>query len=288
MIGLPQTLRRFGALLSVICAVSVDVATAADQSQRTDAQQFEELWTLLGMPEMVSILHDEGLSMALASDMDLLGREGGPRWEGALQAIYDEPTLQGELHAQFEQQLAVGQISALCTFYEDAEMQEIVQHEIAARRAFLDLEFEQLARERWLQGDMSDNLDDTIRQYVDVNDLIELNVMGALNSNYVFLSALNQNLPEAVGQMSEQDILTHVWSQEADIRTDTTEWIFAYLHTAYAPIDDTALARYVAFSDTPEGKALNQALFTAFDAVYLRLSSDLGRVVGAMSREEEL
>lgn len=288
MIWLPQTLSRFGALLSVICAISVGVAMASDQSQRTDAQQFEELWTLLGMPEMVSILHDEGLSMALASDMDLLGHEGGPRWEGALQAIYDEQTLQGELHAQFEQQLAPDLVSALCTFYENAEMQDIIQHEIAARRAFLDLEFEQLARERWLQGDMSDNLDDTIRHYVDLNDLIELNVMGALNSNYAFLNTLNQSLPDVMGQMSEQDILTHVWSQEADIRTDTTEWIFAYLHTAYAPIDHTALERYVAFSETPEGKALNHALFAAFDAVYLRLSADLGRVVGTMSREEEL
>ena len=281
-------LHRLIAVLSVVFSVSVGAAMAADQSQRSDTQRFEALWNLLGRPEMVSILHDEGLSMALHSDMDLLGREGGPRWEGALQAIYDEKTLQGELHAQFEQQLAPDQVSALCDFYERADMQDIIQHEIAARRAFLDLEFEQLARDRWLQGDTSDNLDDTIRHYVDLNDLIELNVMGALNSNYVFLNTLNQTLTDVTGQMSEQDILSHVWSQEVDIRTDTTEWIFAYLHTAYAPIDHTALERYVAFSATPTGQALNQALFTAFDAVYLRLSGDLGRVVGTMSREEEL
>lgn len=282
-----QTLRRTGAVL-LFCMFSVGTAGASDQTQRSDKERFEDLWTLLGMPEMVSILHDEGLAMALDSDLDLLGHEGGPRWEAALQAIYDEKTLQGELHAQFEHELAPDQVSALCTFYENAEMQDIIRHEIAARRAFLDLEFEQLARERWLQGDTSDTLDDTIRNYVDLNDLIELNVMGALNSNYVFLNTLNQALPDVAGQMSEQDILSHVWSQEADIRTDTTEWIFAYLHTAYAPIDHTELERYVAFSATAAGQALNQALFTAFDAVYLRLSGDLGRVVGTMSGEEEL
>ena len=281
-------LRRIGVALSMVVSISVGAATASDQSQRSDTQRFEELWTLLGMTEMVSILHDEGLSMALASDMDLLGHEGGPRWKGALQAIYDEATLHGELHTQFEQHLAPDQVAALCKFYENTDMQEIIQHEIAARRAFLDLEFEQLARDRWLQGDTSDNLDDTIRHDVDLNDLIELNVMGALNSNYVFLNTLNQTLTDVTGQMSAQDILSHVWSQEVDIRTDTTEWIFAYLHTAYAPIDHTALERYVAFSATPTGQALNQALFTAFDAVYLRLSGDLGRVVGTMSREEEL
>ena len=276
------------AVLSMLLACSLSAVAASDQSQQDGEQSFEELWTLLGMSQMVSILHDEGLSMALASDLDLLGHEGGPRWEGAVQAIYNEKVLQGELHALFEQQLAQAHLSVLCEFYKTEDMQKIIQNEIAARRAFLDMEFEQTARDRWLQGDIPEVLDETIRQYVDTNDLIELNVMGSLNSNYVFLNTLNQSLPDIVDQMSERDILSHVWSQETDIRTDTTEWIFAYLHTAYAPVDPYDLDRYVAFSATPAGQALNQALFTAFDAVYLRLSGDLGRVVGTLSREEEL
>ncbi|SPF76302.1 hypothetical protein ALP8811_01305 [Aliiroseovarius pelagivivens] len=275
-------------MLSMLLACSLSAVAASDQSQQDGEQSFEELWTLLGMSQMVSILHDEGLSMALASDLDLLGHEGGPRWEGAVQAIYNEKVLQGELHTLFEQQLAQAHLSVLCEFYKTEDMQKIIQNEIAARRAFLDMEFEQTARDRWLQGDIPEVLDETIRQYVDTNDLIELNVMGSLNSNYVFLNTLNQSLPDIVDQMSERDILSHVWSQETDIRTDTTEWIFAYLHTAYAPVDPYDLDRYVAFSATPAGQALNQALFTAFDAVYLRLSGDLGRVVGTLSREEEL
>ncbi|WP_424939921.1 hypothetical protein [Aliiroseovarius sp. S253] len=277
-----------GAALAEPAGQGAALRLVADQSQPTDKQSIEELWALLGMPEMVSILHDEGLAMALTSDMDLLGHEGGPRWEAAVQQIYDEKALQGELHAQLEQQLAQTHLVALCDFYKREDMQDVILHEIAARRAFLDISFEQTARNRWIQGDTSDMLDDTIRVYVDQNDLIELNVMGSLNSNLVFLNALNQSMPDAVGQMSEQDILSHVWSQEIDIRTDTTEWIYAYLHTAYEPVDPAVLERYVAFSATEAGQALNQALFAAFDALYLRLSGDLGRVVGTMSLEEEL
>lgn len=292
------SLRLLGAALAVALTGHAGVAAeagqgqalrlVADQSQPADPQSVEELWQLLGLSDIVSILHEEGVSMALDSDMDLLGHEGGPRWESAVQIIYDQDVLQGELQAQFKQHLAQDHLSALCGFYKAADMQDIILHEIAARRAFLDMEAEQIARDRWLQGETSDQLDDTIRDYVDKNDLIELNVMGALNSNFVFLTALNQNLPDAVGQMSEQDILSHVWSQEIDIRTDTTEWMYAYLHTAYEEIDPDALDRYVAFSATDAGQALNHALFAAFDAIYLRLSDDLGRVVGTFSLEQEL
>ncbi|MCK0143709.1 hypothetical protein [Aliiroseovarius sp. F20344] len=240
------------------------------------------------MADMVSILHDEGLEMAMSSDIDLLGHDGGPRWDAAVNKIYDETELTHELRQQFRQSLQQSDLADLCNFYKREEMQDIIQHEISARRAFLDVDVEQDARERWLQGDTPEDLDDIIGRYIDKNDLIELNVMGALNSNFVFLSRLNQSLPDSTGHMTEDEILTHVWSQESDIRTDTSEWMYAYLHTAYERVDEGALARYVAFSETPTGQALNQALFSAFDAVYLRLSSDLGSAVGVFSQEEEL
>lgn len=283
-----------GLLLSLGLAypVAADVAKTgvpgAGAVQASDAQSFEELWGLLGMADLVSILHDEGLEMAMSSDIDLLGHDGGQRWDAAVTKIYDEADLTDELRQQFRQSLQKMDLAALCDFYKSDEMQTIIQNEISARRAFLDIDFEQDARARWLQGDTSEDLDDIIGRYIDKNDLIELNVMGALNSNFVFLSKLNQSLPDSTGHMTEDEILTHVWSQETDIRTDTSEWMFAYLHTAYERVDTGALGRYVAFSETPTGQALNQALFRAFDAVYLRLSSDLGRAVGVFSLEEEL
>ena len=258
------------------------------QVQMTEQQSYEELWDLLAMPEMISILHDEGVSMALRADFGFLGREGGQRWEAAVQAIYDEGALADEVHAAVEQHFAGLDLTALCAFYKDREVQLIIDKEIAARRAFMDLEFEQAARERWLRGENSDQLDDTIRDHIEQNDLIELNVMGALNSNFAFLSALSQSLPDDVGHMTEHDILSQVWTQEVDIRTDTTEWMYAYLHTAYQDIDPAVLERYVSFLNSPSGRALNNAIFAAFDAVYVHLSSDLGRLAGTMGQEQEL
>ncbi|WP_142852884.1 hypothetical protein [Aliiroseovarius halocynthiae] len=278
----------FGAGVACATDVAQGLRFVSGQVQPGKQQSVEELWRLLAMPEMVSILHDEGVSMALDADVDLLGHEGGQRWNAAVQAIYDESTLSEEVHAAFEQHFTALDLPVLCSFYKDDEIQLIIAKEVAARRAFMDLEFEQVARERWLRGENSDQLDDMIRDHVEQNDLIELNVMGALNSNYAFLSALSQSLPDEVGHMTEHEILAQVWTQEVDIRGDTTEWMYAFLHTAYEDVDPVSLERYVTFSASPSGRALNTALFAAFDSVYLRLSSDLGRLAGKMGQEEEL
>lgn len=264
------------------------VRVVSGQAQMSEQQHFEDLWDLLAMPEMVSILHDEGVRMAAEAAVDILGHEGGQRWDSAVQAIYEETALSAEVHAAFEQHFAALDLTALSAFYKDDEIQQIIQHEIAARRAFMDLGGEQAARERWLRGENPEQLDNMIRDHIEHNDLIELNVMGALNSNFAFLSALSQSLPDAVGHMTEHDILSQVWMQEVAIRTDTTEWMYAYLHTAYKDIDSDILERYVAFLTSPSGRALNNAVFAAFDTVYVRLSSDLGRLAGTMGQEQEL
>ncbi len=154
--------------------------------------------------------------------------------------------------------------------------QRIVAYEITAREALLEEGIEEAAQEtlrlREAEGDPRLAL---VREFVEANDLVESNVMGAMNANYAFYIGLMDGnaFPR---QMSEQDILTDVWSQEDEIRADTEEWVHSYLLMAYQPLSDEDLQTYIDMARTDEGRALNRALFAAFDEVFTDISATLG------------
>ena len=74
--------------------------------------------------------------------------------------------------------------------------------------------------------------------------------------------------------MTEDQILTDVWSQEADIRENTTDWLFSFLFMAYAPLDDADLEAYIAFSQTDAGETINRAMFDSFDELFTGINRE--------------
>ena len=70
------------------------------------------------------------------------------------------------------------------------------------------------------------------------------------------------------GDMSDEDILADVWAQEAEIREDTSQWLYAFLTLTYQPLSEEELRAYVDFFSTPEGLRLNNAIFAAFDDMF--------------------
>ena len=281
------------AVLSALAVLPFSTATSAASKDATptaqsEAQAYDELWSLLRLNDLLDIMREEGASMALDADVDLLGHPGGDPWQRRVQAIYDPDRLQLEAEHAMEEALDVSYLNALCDFYKSEDMQTVVDLEITARRAFLDSDVEDRARSTWLSGRALTQHEDSILQFVEVNDLIERNVMGALNSNYAFLRALTDAHPVDGEKLTEQEILFEVWSQEVEIRRDTSEWLFAFLTTAYDPVSQDVLDAYVAFSETEAGHALNHAMFEALDKVYIRLSADLGRAVGEFGAQQDL
>jgi hypothetical protein len=96
-----------------------------------------------------------------------------------------------------------------------------------------------------------------------------------MNANLAFYGGLldGNAFPR---QMSEEMVLSDVWAQEEMIREDTTEWVHSYLLMAYQPLSDEDLETYIAMARTDEGRALNRALFAAFDDVFTDISATLG------------
>jgi len=114
-----------------------------------------------------------------------------------------------------------------------------------------------------------------VEQFVDANDLVETNVVGAMNANFAFYLGLLDGgaFPQ---ELTVDQILADVWSQEDDIRKNTYEWVYSYLLLAYQPLSDADLQTYIAFSESDEGQAMNTALFAAFDEMYEGISRALG------------
>ncbi|MDE9449083.1 hypothetical protein J3R80_01195 [Aliiroseovarius sp. Z3] len=290
--GLRQTLGVAVVLfvLAVFGATTVGWAGSSDTRSVTQSESndYDRLWSLLRLNDLLEIMHEEGANMALEADVDLLGHPGGEPWRKRVHAIYDFGRLKSDAEVAMEAALDAGHLDALCDFYESDDIQSVVDLEITARRAFLDADVEERARSAWSSGRALTPHEDAILRFVEVNDLVERNVMGALNSNYAFLRAMTDAHPVPAEKLTEQEILFEVWSQEVEIRRDTSEWLYAFLSTAYGPVSQQVLDDYVAFSETEAGHALNHAMFEALDQIYIRLSADLGRAVGEFGAQQDL
>ena len=160
--------------------------------------------------------------------------------------------------------------------------------EVSGRRALLDetvedsslLKYEELSS----AGDPKVSL---IEEFVAVNGLVDANVVGAMNANYAFYQGL-ADAGVLEPDMTDEQIISEIWSQEEAIREETDAWIHGYLTMAYAPLSEQEISDYIAFSKTPAGKDLNSALFAGFDAVFTEVSRQLGRAAGGVLAGQEL
>jgi len=264
-------------------ALTLCLALAAPAAAQDAA---DRLLDLVGMPRMIEVMQEEGLDYGadLAADMLPGGTSGG--WSSTVARIYDRSLMEQTVRQGFDAEIGDTDLAPLVAFFDSAEGRRIVELEVSARRAMMEDSVEDAARADYLQrvGEGDDRLA-LVERFVDANDLIEANVVGALNSNYSFYRGLVQG---GALEMSEAEMLDDVWSQEDETRGDTREWLYGFLLLAYGPLEDAALEAYVALSMTPEGRAMNRALFAGFDRMYAEISYALGLAVAREMQSEEL
>ena len=250
------------------------------------AGDVEDLTQTLRIDEVIEVLRDECLLFGADLERDMLDNNGGPVWRSQLAAIYDTDRMTTAIRAALEAGLSEQQIARSRTFFATELGQRILSLETSARQAMADPEVEQIARDMYLELAQAD--DDrlaTITRFIEVNDLVEYNVVGALNASYYFMRGL---VDGGTSEMSEAEIIAEVWSQEQETRTDTQEWLYGFLLLAYRPLSDSELASYISYSETQAGQALNTALFAGFDRMYLDISHALGVLVAQSSVTKDL
>lgn len=245
-----------------------------------------ELNRALGIPELLEIMREEGHAYGKVIGADFLPDGGGASWSGVVARIYDTDKMAQSVNKGMEAQIAPEQLEPLLAFFKSDTGQKIIQQELGARRAFLNEATEQAAREAFknVGPDQAERIG-LLREYIEINGLIEFNVAGALTANLKFYRGLSEG---GAWDVAEDEMLAQVWEQEAEIRADTEEWLMAYLLMAYAPLSDEEVRSYVELSKTAAGKALNRALFIGFDAMYGDVSYALGLAVALQMKGEDL
>jgi hypothetical protein len=163
----------------------------------------------------------------------------------------------------------------------------VFEGELQARRAFLDPAFEEAAGERFRRlAAENDPRIDLLTRFNTINDLVERNVMGALNGNFAFYRGLADGGAFEV-DVPEELMLAEVWGQEAEMRAELIEWLFSYQTAAYSRLSNAEIEAYVALGETDAGQALNAALFEGFNVLFDKMNYELGRAAGIFIRGED-
>ncbi|WP_300532837.1 DUF2059 domain-containing protein [uncultured Mameliella sp.] len=250
------------------------------------AEPIDELVEALQIDSMIEVMRVEGMAYGEELAEEMIPGGSNLAWQDLLEQIYDAGKMRKIVRQGFAEVIEDSDPAPLIAFFSSDLGQKIITLELEARRAMIDDEVEEAARQAYLdlKGSEDPRLDQ-LRRFVVVNDLLETNVTGALNASFRFYSGL---VDGGGLQMAEGDILADVWSQEEETREDTREWLFAYLLLAYEPLEDDELEAYIALSETTQGRALNRALFAGFNAMYNEISYALGLAASRQMQQQDL
>jgi len=263
-------------LVAVPLIAQTDPVTDPVVDPQVEVAAVDALFAALALPDLIDIMREEGLEYGAQINTDLFPAQGGAEWHATIAAIYDSERMQTEVRAALAEALSRQDIAPMLAFFQTEPGLSFVALEVSARRALLDEAVEEASKEIAA----IEIADETPRyqimtRFIEANDLIETNVVGAMNSNFAFYRGLMRGdaLP---GELTETEILADVWAQEPEIRANTTEWVYSFLLMAYQPLTDADLEAYIAFSTTAPGQALNRAIFAAFDGMFEDVSERLG------------
>lgn len=284
------------AALTLLLGAALPVAMtgpALTQSTAPSAGAEERLAALseiFRIDPMLEVLKAEGLDYGADLDADLLDGLGGPVWLAKVGAVYDMARMRATYDRVMLAELG-GNTEALAgmeAFFATDLGGKVMDLELEARRALMDdtveaaaeLAYEELQREGGAR--MA-----ALTDFALINDLVESNVMGALNANLGLYMGLDAE-GAFDGEMTEEQMLAEVWGAEADVRAETEAWLFPFLNLAYQPLTVEELQEYVEFSRSTAGQQMNAAMFMAFDAVFSEISYDLGRALGREMQGQSL
>ena len=272
-------------LMRIAAALMLCLVAALPLHADPAKEGIDDLLDALQIDSMLEIMRVEGLAYGADLGDDMFQGGDNARWQTLLSQIYDVPKMHIVMRNHFAHLLDGTDIGPLVDFFSSETGTRIVQLELSARRAMIDDEVEDTARQAFLAADLDAPRMQQLTRFIEVNDLLEANVAGALNASFQFYRGLVDGGGLA---MTEGDILADVWGQEEETRDDTREWLYAFLMLAYEPLTDAELDQYIEISATPEGRLLNRALFAGFNAMYDEVSYALGLAAAEQMQTQEL
>lgn len=270
------------AIVLLICLVPFGAQAQRLSDRVLDAMQIVPLFDVLQQEAVASGID---LGAEMMPGRDLAG------WEATLLRLNDPARILPEFRDAFAAALPDGPEGpgdAILAYLTTPQGNRIVTLELSARMALNEPGIEDVVLERFMaDAAAGDDHAVAVERYIEVNDLVERNVQGALAANAAFLTGLRDGA-DVPGFMGSGDVFGDVWAQEPAIRDSTRDWLRAFVSLAYRPLDADDMASHIAFSATPAGQDMNDAIFAAFDAVLVDLSYDTGVALARMLASQEL
>ena len=255
------------------------------------APMVDRLWNTLDLDALMPILREEAVSEASEMQQNLFQRGGTGGWTRQVASIHDPARLKRVFRDGLQAAWPRSNealIEGALTFYRSDLGRRLIGLETTARRAMLDADAEDAAREAFAAAaSREEPRVAQIWRLIDEADLIGPNVAGGMNAAVAF----SEGFAEGGGfdmPMSDEQILRDAWDHEAELRSQTMGWMEAYLLLAYSPLSDAELDEYIAFASSDEGKALSALMFSGFDALFAQTSRDLGLAAAGQMRGREL
>ena len=274
--------RNLVAPLSIALMFLLSNVSLAQQSSAS------ALFDVMKLGKIISVMREEGLAYGAALGDKMMSGRSIPDWPSEVARVYDQDKMIDGMRESFVAILGDRDMSPLLMFFTSDLGQDIVELEYTARVVFLDEAIAEGAIAQYKSRELEDDpMLAAVRSFVATNDYVEANVAGALNSNYAFYTGMIDG-GALSSRMPNSDILADVWAQEPEIRMNTEEWLYSYLLTAYQPLGVEGLSAYEQIMATPEGRAMNVALFEGFDQMYVAISRELGQSVAGYMLAEEL
>lgn len=271
----------------VLCVAQAGlIAAVLSTSTPAGAEAHGDLIDALRIEETVEIMRREGLEYAGVLGEEMLNNGAASVWADVVSRIYDVEKMTSIITEGLEVAFSGEDVSDVSAFFTSDLGDEIILLELAAREAMVDEVTEQTATEAFDAARDADTWQ--YRQIVELiedSDLIEFNVTGALNSNFAFYRGLSDG--DAL-EMSEDEMLAEVVSQQEEIRSDSEAWLGAYMLLAYQSLSQEELSDYAALYRSEQGQRVNAAIFQAYDQMYEELSYLLGRAVADQMRGQDL
>ncbi|MDO5648436.1 hypothetical protein [Paracoccus sp. (in: a-proteobacteria)] len=278
-------------LLAVILGAGLAMPAQAAPPSREQAQlQLDRLWSVMEFDDIIAIFQQEAETEARAIADDFIRGDPGP-WMDSVARIHAPDRLRALLRQEFHhalQTVNAAQTDAALHFYDSALGRRVIGLETSTRRAMLDPDIDDQARAQVALADLTNAPRlAQIRALIDAADLVDANTASAMNSSIAFSRGLARGGAQDMPLTLEQ-LLNDTWAQRADIETQARDWLTAYFMLAYSPLDDAELDQIIAFAETADSRALMDALFMGYDAVFTRLSFDMGMAAAVHMQGQDL
>ncbi len=141
--------------------------------------QAEALYRALDLPSVVRVMAEEGRRHGDILEGEMFPERGGQAWGDLVRRLYDPVRMEVEVRETFLRRLSGTDVGPLLDYFRSALGRRIVGLEVSARQALLDPEVERMSldtvEDMRRRGDPRLEL---LRQFVEANDLIELECGG--------------------------------------------------------------------------------------------------------------